>query len=650
MPAKRTFGSRHIATTFNRSAAAKRRHTTFAALLRLLVLMAVSLVASRAAAQLRTVAVTGDTAPDRNDTFASFTEPIMNAWGEVAFNADLYDELFNETNGIWSTGYTGELRTVVTTDYTDPETNRTFSEAGNPLLTDLGDVAFFATTDDYEVEGIWTDRDRLAGDEVKPVVLLGDNANNTNDPTRTLRFFQLGGFDNVADRVAITASMPPATTETFPSLGVFSEDISLLGVNKIAEVADPAPGSSGQFLHFPSAPTMNDSGRVAFVASLTNGATGEGVWTDSNGTLSLVARYTDIAPDTDGKEFSTLFRDSAVINNNGDVAFTATLTGLIGGFLREGIWVRRSGTIEKVMLEGEAAPGTGGANFNEITSSPLLDGAGYATFVAQTDDVASRDGLWSEGAGGLELVALEGEPAPGTSLNFLNILDFAVNDSGFVAFKAQLSDLSVAIFAQDPSGQLRRIVGDGDTMEIYVEDQFVEVEVEFVDFAGLNGQYGSPGNNTADGWNDTHQLSFHASFYSEANLTEHDFIDGGEGVFVTDAATVPLGDMNLDGVVDEEDVPLFIQALVNRDAYDANGFISPGYYAVSIPADVVGDVNQDGVFDFGDIAAFSALFDEMATSSAVPEPSSGLLLLMAAACCAIKKRSAQGDRRCAGAG
>ena len=82
-----------------------------------------------------------------------------------------------------------------------------------------------------------------------------------------------------------------------------------------------------------------------------------------------------------------------------------------------------------------------------------------------------------------------------------------------------------------------------------------------------------------------------------------------------------LGDMNDDGTVDSNDVPLFVQAIVDRSGYDANGF--------GVDADIRGDVNQDGMFDHGDLAGFNALFASSAASVAaasVPEPSALVLV------------------------
>ncbi len=82
-----------------------------------------------------------------------------------------------------------------------------------------------------------------------------------------------------------------------------------------------------------------------------------------------------------------------------------------------------------------------------------------------------------------------------------------------------------------------------------------------------------------------------------------------------------LGDMDGDDNVTAADAPLFIQALVNRSTYDATFPL--------LDADVIGDINQDGTFDLGDLGAFSALLSGPASAASVPEPSTFLLATFA---------------------
>ncbi len=93
-----------------------------------------------------------------------------------------------------------------------------------------------------------------------------------------------------------------------------------------------------------------------------------------------------------------------------------------------------------------------------------------------------------------------------------------------------------------------------------------------------------------------------------------------------------LGDMNGDNNVTLLDVPLFIQALVNRPTYDSA--------FPAIDADVIGDMNQNGTFDLGDITGFNALFAGPASASAqaAPEPTTLSLAVVLLLGIAIRPR------------
>jgi hypothetical protein len=101
-----------------------------------------------------------------------------------------------------------------------------------------------------------------------------------------------------------------------------------------------------------------------------------------------------------------------------------------------------------------------------------------------------------------------------------------------------------------------------------------------------------------------------------------------------DITCVPLGDMNLDGIVDADDSPLFALALVDKPAYEEQICLETG---MEIEAVKVGNVDQLGGFDFDDIAAFAGLAnlsvaqvlaDIDAARAGIPEPQSMLLALV----------------------
>ena len=72
-----------------------------------------------------------------------------------------------------------------------------------------------------------------------------------------------------------------------------------------------------------------------------------------------------------------------------------------------------------------------------------------------------------------------------------------------------------------------------------------------------------------------------------------------DGSYMGARPVIRLGDMNGDGLVNQADAGVMVQALVDRSAYDSHGYPAN--------ADFNGDVDQSGSFDLGDLAAFDDL-------------------------------------------
>ena len=507
-------------------------------------------------AQVRSVAWEGDTAPDTAYPFIDFSVPVLDDNGEVAFVGSIDDG--NYTAGVWSEGDgIGSMRNVVLAGDVAPGAGGStfldfYDSERNLYLNALGDVFFVGELDDGRM-GIWSDRERPS-EALTKVEVDGDPAPGTNN-----RDFVYGPVYNGPGNIHSGTAFYSILTlgdDSYPQSGVFNEGFSVI-LNKVALTAEDAPGSqqSGSLnvaqFDVLNAPTINDSGDIAFAAqtnaSSGSGALGDsGVWTTSpSGTLRSVALAGESAPGT-STTFSILFRDSAVINNAGDVAFAATLNGLIGGSLREGVWVERDGSVELVTYESLPAPGTS-STFETITSDPLIDGQGLPAFVAELAD--GRDGLWQESSPGvLDPIAIEGDAAPDSANTYMNILNFAVNEGGQVAFKAQMSDFQDALFATDASGTLHKIAEGGDVLSTDAGDLIVED----IQFDGLNGTLSQSGNGMSSGFNINGQVAFYA--YGELVDQPGTY---AAGLFVSDLAmtssSIP-GDLNGDGYVGLDDL------------------------------------------------------------------------------------------------
>lgn len=473
---------------------------------------------------VRTVALSGYAAPGTGGLlFSGFGAPIMADFDAVAF-VGLVDD--GDLDGFWSEGIlgAGALDLVAVQGDNTPDLSTTFGSFGgtNIYLNFIGVAAFVNplannTTGFFGQVG--------AGDTLDKIVVGGDSAPGTTDPARVFQndFGNVGGFNTFTD-TAFRGFMPPtAGPGNFPSSGVFAGAPTL--IDKVAEVGDAAPGTVSNFSQFRT-PALSNTRHVAFVGNI-GGGTSEGVWQRlDGGSLTRIAGAGDAAPG--GGTFSILFGDTVAINDTGDVAFTSQLTG---GTIPDGVYVSRNGGIDKVALEGDAAPGAGGAFFRTTgtgieTSFLALDADGNAFFTANLSD--NRRGLFGERNGVLEAIAIgkfssgnPGTTAPGTGGDtFQNVLRWAINDGGQVAFLGSLTTSNRnALFATDLGGNLVYIVGEGDFLEVAPGDLR---EIEFLNFYGFDGSIGSSGNNVSRGINNDGLIAFQASF-----------LDGTQGVFVT---------------------------------------------------------------------------------------------------------------------
>ena len=255
----------------------------------------------------------------------------------------------------------------------------------------------------------------------------------------------------------------------------------------------PGLGPEFSLSGFDTVPAINDAGQTAFVGFLDGpGMTllnNFGIWSEGSGSLDLVTRSGFAAPDTEpGVTFSVL--SAPVLNGVGQTAFSAGLRGPgIHGFNGEGIWSETSGSLRLLAREGQHAPGTSpGVIYDNIDSDAnglSLNNAGQIIFRSWLvgpgviEDV-NDFGIWAAGADGvIALIARTGDlfdvnddPSIEDLRTISDIdLDYsgsggedgegvAFNDSGQLVFRLGFTDGSKGLFVADLSleGDLN---GDG---------------------------------------------------------------------------------------------------------------------------------------------------------------------------------------------
>ena len=228
-----------------------------------------------------------------------------------------------------------------------------------------------------------------------------------------------------------------------------------------AVTGNAAPGTDGGTLDFFQLPILDAMGHVTFAASVQGAgvttSNDTGIWSETSGVLSLVAREGNQAPGVAlGVNFGSF--SSIKMGSEGSIAFAASLVGSGLVVVNDtGIWSASAGQLQLVAREGSQAPGVARrALFADLQgagdSRPMVDASGRVAFFAGAFPVT---GVWLGHPGSLTPVMLSGNQAPslpaGAKFDFgFPFADgnMAINSAGKVAFRAIVSGGGIA---GDPS-------------------------------------------------------------------------------------------------------------------------------------------------------------------------------------------------------
>lgn len=464
------------------------------------------------------VAVGGQAAPGTggglfNTNLSTFSVPLINASGEVAFSASLLQggavTAANDL-GTWA-GLPTALAVATREGTAAPGAGGAVYGGGQTILG-LGDGGQVAVRNSLtgagvivsgvtaNSAGLWTGLPGSMG-------LLARE--NSAAPGLGGAVFGVGGF--VSSALTIN---PSGQTAFFANLrtavaGVTTANDRTLwtgtpgSLTLVAREGSSAPGTAGaNFNVLPTTVAFNTGGQVAFTASLTGGdsvtsVNSAGLWVGPGGGLSLAVRMGDAAPGT-GAVFSSPL--DPTLNSSGRVMFRAGLTGAgVDTTNDAGLWSGLPGSLSLVARKGDAAPGVTGGVFTGVgQNTRRYSGAERVVFNGQVNDGGSSDllGLWHGTPGSISKIAVTGDAVPGViGAQFESTFDgVSSNGVGQVAFTALIGGAGVdatnnlGLFVADPFGGLDLILRKGDLFDVDADPMGVDLRtISNIQLSGGSG-------------------------------------------------------------------------------------------------------------------------------------------------------------------
>lgn len=436
-----------------------------------LALMALALIPTPLAAQvqIRTVAVTGDPAPGvPGATFAAFGpqggaaagSPAIGPDGRVVFWAQVAGGAASGATGVWS-DLGGTTSPFVLAGQTAPGTSKSFVAFNFPAVGDGGQPAILALLSSLQ-QGVWMGAPQAA----TRAALTGEQAPGypsgvtwSPAPDGILPPFDYPlAISNAGGSIAFNSFVSQPRPN---NVGLWVGRPGAL--TAVARFGDPAAGlPNTTYTGFFSQPRLNARGQLLFAGAFNKagGGGGNAIWLGTGTSLAPVAITGRPAPGT-ATTWGAFTLYDPQLNDAGQIAFIANALGV-----GDGIWAGSPGQLQLVALEGRPAPGfSAGHTFNSFFN-PLLDGRGGVTFVAvvaQGGEALNAVYTWRPGAG-LTPVAVSGGAVPGLpSARFAAGFPegWAISSQGDLALLAALADGRTALLYRSAAGSMLPVAVTG---------------------------------------------------------------------------------------------------------------------------------------------------------------------------------------------
>lgn len=480
----------------------------------------------------RTVALSTQSAPGAAGNFTAFYDVVLNVHGQTALEAYAFDPPTspNPLTGIWSEGG-GTLEFVAglqrPINGSDPVSNTTA-----PTINDIGQIAFLTFFQQpifplYSNAGIY----RGFAGNLETVAKTAEYAPGT-PPGLSKEYYGLGYPQlNHAGQIVFAGNMGQNPSDTILQPAMWS-DVSG-AVDLFAQIFQNADGlAPDEYYRFfntnRDAIAINRHGATAFAANI-GGPTWinqnpTGLWRHDTAGEQLIAREGTPVPNTD-MTFSSIEPPS--MNDAGQIAFSAYVTNADPSRNYSGIYLAEGDQLTQLVGDGPA-PGTAGLSFS-FAYQPAINAVGEVAFVASLEGPglsSTKSSVWKATAGGLELIALQGEVHPESGRTFGDFFPTApsINAAGQVAFLTDGEGAGGggrALWAANIAGVLRLIASSGQSLEVAPGDFRTINTINFVGGSGLQ-------DGRRSGFNEIGQIAFNATF-----------TDGSSGVFVSNLVAIP---------------------------------------------------------------------------------------------------------------
>jgi len=375
---------------------------------------------------LRLVAAAGTAAPSGGSynrfglEMKTVTAPV-NARGDVAFFAKLARGTADEGLFLWHDGRAA-LVTAIGAAVPGGGMIAGFTDRPAPSLNGNGKVAFAASVEGGRAsEAVLT----WAGGKLSTVAQSGARAPSV--PGAVFFDFAPPALNDTGDAAFLTTLRRGRDTLDGIYLAAKGQ------LTKVAAAGDPAPGG-GSFAAL-AAPSLNAGGTIAFAAVVEGGPTPGGIFVSGeNGALRQVVGAGDAAPG--GGVFARI-SEHVGLDDAGRVAFGAFLSQAAP---EAGIFLAASGAITPVALLGGPAPG--GGTFASFGDAPSLAADGHLAFIAAINGGSGATGVYASAPDGVVRVASVGDALANGQLigTFPLNASVAAGPRGWLAFQAGLHD------------------------------------------------------------------------------------------------------------------------------------------------------------------------------------------------------------------